>query len=158
MKLLSTVILCSGLVCAASHAADAVTNVAVLNHQQAQKLVSKAEEAIRAHHVGGAVSVVDSFGQPIIFDRLDGATLANIELAPKKAHAAVAFGQPTSSFQQKISTGNVAVLGNPAVVPLPGGEPIKVNGVVVGAIGVSTPDGKVDAEAAKAALSVLNAG
>lgn len=158
MKLLSTVILCSGLACAASYADDAVINVAVLSHSQAQKMVNKAEQTIRAHGIGGAVSVVDSFGQPVIFDRLDGATLANIELAPKKAHAAVAFGQPTDGFRQKISAGNVALLGNPVALPLPGGEPIKVNGVVVGAIGVSTPDGKVDAEAAQAALSALNAG
>ena len=158
MKKLPTVLLCGGLFCAASQAAEPVNRVAVLTHHQAQQLVEKAEQIIGNHHIGGAIAVVDPFGQLIAYERLDGATLANSELAPKKAHSAAAFGVPTSSFQQKIAAGNVGMLGNPVVVPLPGGEPVKVNGVVVGAIGVSTPDGNVDAEAARGALSALKAG
>ncbi|NIF23749.1 MULTISPECIES: GlcG/HbpS family heme-binding protein [Pantoea] len=158
MKLLPTALLCSGLICACAQAAEPATQISTLNHQQAQRLLDKAEQIIRSHHLGGAIAVVDPAGQLITYDRLDGATLANAELAPKKAHAAVAFGASTESFQQKIAAGNVAMLGNPVVVPLPGGEPVKLNGVVVGAIGVSTPDGAVDAEAAKGALSALNAG
>ena len=158
MKKLPTVLLCGGLFCAATQAAEPVNQVAVLTHHQAQQLVEKAEQIIGSHHIGGAIAVVDPFGQLIAYERLDGATLANSELAPKKAHSAAAFGVPTSSFQQKIAAGNVGMLGNPVVVPLPGGEPVKVNGVVVGAIGVSTPDGNVDAEAAQGALSALKAG
>ncbi|MDF7658885.1 heme-binding protein [Erwiniaceae bacterium L1_54_6] len=158
MKLIPTALLCSGLICATAQAAQPVNQVSVLTHQQAQALVAKAEQIIRSHQIGGVVAVVDPFGQLISFDRLDGATLANSELAPKKAHSAAAFGVPTASFQQKIAAGNIGMLGNPAVVPLPGGEPVKLNGVVVGAIGVSTPDGNVDAEAAKGALSALNVG
>lgn len=158
MKKITTVLLCGGLFCAATQAAEPVNQVAVLTHHQAQQLVEKAEQIIGSHHIGGAIAVVDPFGQLIAYERLDGATLANSELAPKKAHSAAAFGVPTSSFQQKIAAGNVGMLGNPVVVPLPGGEPVKVNGVVVGAIGVSTPDGNVDAEAAQGALSALKAG
>ena len=158
MKLIPGAMLCTGLFCAAVQAAHPVDQISVLSHQQAQALVNKAEQIIRSHQIGGVVAVVDPFGQLISFDRLDGATLANSELAPKKAYSAAAFGVPTASFQQKIAAGNIGMLGNPAVVPLPGGEPVKLNGVVVGAIGVSTPDGSVDAEAAKGALSALKAG
>ena len=154
----SQALLCGGLLCAVAHAAQPITQISTLNHQQAQQLIGKAEQIIRSHNLGGVVTVVDAAGQTLSYDRLDGATLANSELAPKKAHAAVAFGVPTESFQQKVVAGNVALLGNPAVVPLPGGEPVIIQGVLVGAIGVSTPDGNVDAEAAKGALSVLNAG
>lgn len=156
MKIIAKALAFSALICAAAQAGQPVSQVALLNHQQAQLLVKKAEQIVDSHHIGGAIAVVDPFGQLIAFSRLDGATLANSELAPKKAHSAVAFGVPTSSFQQKIAAGNVGLLGNPAVVPLPGGEPVKLDGRVVGAIGVSTPDGEVDAEAAQGALSALS--
>lgn len=156
MKLFSVVAVCAGLVCLSSQAAQAVTTQPVLNYLQAKSLATKAEQVIASHHIGGAISVVDGSGLPIIFERLDGATLANSELAPKKAHSAAAFGVSTATFQQKIAAGNVGMLGNPAVVPLPGGEPVKIDGVVVGAIGISTPDGNVDSEAAKAAVTGFN--
>ena len=41
------------------------------------------------------------------------------------------------------------------MLPVSGGIPIKLDGQVVGAIGVSTPDGNVDTEAANAALTAL---
>lgn len=158
MKLIPALIAGAALIGTAAHAAEPARQVSVLSHQQAHLLLDKAEQIITGHKIGGVVVVVDAFGQTIAFDRLDGATLANSELAPKKAHAAAAFGAPTASFQKKIAEGNVGVLGNPAVVPLPGGQPVKVNGVVIGAIGVSTPDGNVDEEAATGALAALNAG
>ncbi|EMO6898738.1 GlcG/HbpS family heme-binding protein [Pluralibacter gergoviae] len=152
MKLIPALIAGAALIGTAAHAAEPARQVSVLSHQQAHLLLDKAEQIITGHKIGGVVVVVDAFGQTIAFDRLDGATLANSELAPKKAHAAAAFGAPTASFQKKIAE------GNPVVVPLPGGQPVKVNGVVIGAIGVSTPDGNVDEEAATGALAALNAG
>lgn len=158
MKIIAAALFCGGTFCAFAQAAEPVNQAAALNYQQAQQLATKARQIIASHHIGGAIAVVDPAGQLIVFERLDGATLANSELAPAKAHSAVAFGVPTLSFQQKIAAGNLALLSNPAVVPLPGGEPVKRDGVVVGAIGVSTPDGQVDAEAAQAALSAVDAG
>ena len=155
MKIFAAALFCGGVFCAFAQAAEPVTTT--LSYQQAQQLTAKARQVIADHHLGGAIAVVDAAGQLITFDRLDGATLANSELAPKKAHSAVAFGVSTLSFQQKIAAGNLALLGNPAVVPLPGGEPVKRHGVVIGAIGVSTPDGQVDTEAAQRALSVFDA-
>ncbi len=152
MKLVSVMAVCAGLVCLSSQAAQ-VTTQPVLTYQQAKSVADKAEHVIASHHIGGVITVVDGAGIPVILERLDGSTLANSELAPKKAHSAVAFGVSTATFQQKIAAGNVGMLGNPAVVPLPGGEPLKINGVVVGAVGISTPDGNVDSEAASAAVS-----
>lgn len=157
MKFVNIALILSSTVFLSAQAAETVTTRPILSYQQAKALADKAEQVINTHHIGGAISVVDSAGLPILFESLDGATLANRELAPKKAHSAAAFGVPTATFQQKIAAGNVGLLGNPAVVPLPGGEPIKLNGVVVGAIGISTPNGDVDAQAASAALTALNA-
>lgn len=158
MKKVSCALLVSGLLVgfAAQAAGDGITRVPVITHDQANELVKKAEETIKSHHIGGAVAVVDAAGQLISFDRLDGSTPANIALAPEKAKTSAYFGQPTEAYQDKVEKGNVLILGNPKILPFAGGIPIKLDGQVVGAIGVSTPDGALDAVAAKAALTVLN--
>lgn len=153
MKSMTIVALLGSLVCSASYAAETQPQ---LSYKQAKSLAEIAEHVISSHHIGGAISIVDNSGLPIIFERIDGATLANVELAPKKAHSAAAFGVSTTVFQQKIAAGNIGILGNPVVVPLPGGEPIKLNGVLVGAIGISTPDGAVDGEAASTVIKSLS--
>ncbi|QGX92559.1 heme-binding protein [Tatumella sp. TA1] len=158
MKYVPALVVFLSSMSSAVFAAPQVTQQPILTYSQARAVADKAEQVIASHHLGGVVSIVDSAGQTVITERLDGATLANSELAPKKAHSAAAFGVSTASFQQKIAAGNIGLLGNPAVVPLPGGEPLKLNGSLVGAIGVSTPDGQVDSAAASGALTALNAG
>ena len=158
MKYFPALAVSVSLLSAAAVAAPQVTEQPVLTYTQARSVADKAEQVMTRHHLGGVIAIVDGAGQTVITERLDGATLANSELAPKKAHSAAAFGVSTASFQQKIAAGNLGLLGNPVVIPLPGGEPLKIKGIVVGAIGVSTPDGNVDSEAAQAAITALNAG
>ncbi|WP_045049693.1 GlcG/HbpS family heme-binding protein [Rouxiella chamberiensis] len=157
MKKVTCALLVSGLLAgfAAQAAEDGITRVPVLTRDQANVLLQKAEDTIKSHHIGGAVAIVDAAGQLITFDRLDGSTPANIALAPEKAKTSAYFGQPTDTYQQKIAQGNLNILGNPRILPFGGGIPIKLDGQVVGAIGVSTPNGDVDNEAAKAALTAL---
>lgn len=132
--------------------AENTASDSVLTFNIAKEIKEKAEKIIVNHHIGGAIAVVDASGKLIAFDKLDGATLANGELAGKKAYTAAAFGVSTETFQEKLMKGNMSILGNPEIVPLPGGVPIVINNKVVGAIGVSTPVGSVDLEAAKAAV------
>jgi len=157
MKKFSYALLVSGLLVgfATQASDDGITRVPVLTRDMANVLLKKAEDTIKSHHIGGAVAVVDAAGQLITFDRLDGATPANIALAPEKAKTSAYFDQPTETYQQKVSQGNLNILGNPRILPFAGGIPIKLAGQTVGAIGVSTPDGNVDNEAAKAALAAL---
>lgn len=135
--------------------AAAAEQTSALSLAQAKEIQAKAEAVIASHNIGGVVVIVDAAGHLITSDRLDGASLANVELAPKKAFTAVAFGAPTQSWADKLAQGNTAILGNPEIVPLPGGVPIVIDGKVVGAIGVSTPQGPIDAEAANAAVAGL---
>lgn len=148
-----TAVALGGLIASTGAYAATADRVPVLTFAQAKDIQAKAEKIITEHHMGGVVTVVDASGRMITYDRLDGAKLANGALAPKKAHTAVAFGAPTDSWGQKLAQGNTAILGNPEIVPLPGGIPITIDGTVVGAIGVSTPDGNLDLEAAKGAVA-----
>lgn len=140
------------LLTSAASAADA-TQPGVLSLALAKDIQSKAETIVAKNNVGGSVAIVDAAGRLITFDRMDGATVASVALAQKKAYTAVAFGVTSESFQQKLAQGDMSVLGNPEVVPLGGGVPIKINGQVVGALGVSTPKGSIDIEAANGAIA-----
>lgn len=133
-------------------AADAAP-AATLTFAQAKDIQAKAEQLIAKNNLGGSVAVVDASGRLLTFDRMEGATVASISLAQKKAYSAVAFGAPTEAFQQKLAQGDMSVLGNPEVVPLGGGVPIKIDGKVVGALGVSTPKGPVDVTVANGAVA-----
>lgn len=139
----------------AGAAAAAGTQSPSLSFAQAKQIEAKAETIISGHNLGGVVVIVDASGRLITLDRLDGALLANIELAQRKAHTAVAFGVPTQDWVDKLAKGNTSILGNPEIIPLPGGMPIKIDGTLVGAIGVATPQGAVDAEAASGAVAGL---
>ncbi|TMV81140.1 heme-binding protein [Thioclava sp. BHET1] len=145
--LLGTLLLMSAA--GAASAADTSS----LNLAQARAIAAKAETAIAAHHIGGAIAIVDPAGNLVLFERLDGATLANLRLAPKKALAAAEFGVPTQNFADRLAKGDVTVLASSEILALPGGLPIKRNGKLVGAIGISTPVGALDAVVAAAALT-----
>jgi uncharacterized protein GlcG (DUF336 family) len=138
-----------------SAATAADTQSPFLSFAQAEQIAAKAEAVITGHKLGGVVVIVDASGRLIMLHKLDGALLANIELAQKKAYTAVAFGMPTEEWIDRLSKGNYTVLGNPEVTPLPGGMPIKINGTLVGAIGVATPQGPIDTEAAGKAVAGL---
>jgi uncharacterized protein GlcG (DUF336 family) len=69
---------------------------------------------------------------------LDGAkTIAAAVVAIEKARTAATFRKPTRDFENAIAKGRTALVAVDVMTPLQGGVPIVVDGVVVGAIGVS---------------------
>jgi glc operon protein GlcG len=86
---------------------------------------------------------------------LDGALLANLELAQMKANTVAALDAPRQEWVDKLAQASTGILSNPEIEPLLGGMPIKHNGVLVGAIGVTTLQGSVDAEAVEGAVAGL---
>ena len=102
------------------------------------------------------VAVVDRFGTIQAILRGDNAAEHTIESAKAKAYTAAAFGAPTSELAQRI-TGNGATIADlPGTLFLPGGVPLKVEGVSVAGIGVGgAPDGKLDEACAAAGAAAL---
>ena len=89
---------------------------------------------------------------------MDGAWLGSLELAQKKAKTARAFDMPTEDLQEMSQPGGPLYGiegGTDGFVTIGGGLPLKVDGDVVGAIGVSgsTPD--ADIEVAQAGLEAF---
>src|SRR6266480_5465014 len=92
------------------------------------------------------------------FSRMDGASMPTIEIAQNKAYTAL-FGISTQDFFNFIQGDPSLLAGIPAlsrVAAWGGGFPIKVNGDIVGAIGVSgAPAVQNDVDRARAALALV---
>lgn len=106
------------------------------------------------------VALVDRFGTVQALLRGDNAAEHTIESAKQKAYTAAAFGAPTSELAQRITGNGPGIDDLPGTLFLPGGVPLKVDGVSVAGIGVGgAPDGRLDeACAAAGAAAVTGAG
>lgn len=68
---------------------------------------------------------------------MDGAALVTIEVAIAKAKTAALLGTESGLFESAINNGEPSFLSVPGIVPLSGGIPLKLNGHIIGAIGIS---------------------
>jgi uncharacterized protein GlcG (DUF336 family) len=128
--------------------------------QLAEKLIDAA--MIKANEIGKPmiITIVDESGHLKAFRRMDGAALISIEVAQNKAYSAVAnaWGHATHEFYEHISKDPATLIGIPHIpryTVFGGGFPIKIDGEVVGGIGVSGGNVKQDIAVAEAALAIL---
>ncbi|MDO6145281.1 heme-binding protein [Paenarthrobacter aurescens] len=102
------------------------------------------------------VALVDRFGTVQALLRGDNAAEHTIEAAKQKAYTAAAFGAPTSELAKRINGNGPSIADLPGTLFLPGGVPLKVNGVSVAGIGVGgAPDGALDEACATAGADAL---
>jgi glc operon protein GlcG len=99
-----------------------------------------------------AVAIVDTAGNLVYYEKMDGTQLGSANIAIAKARCAALFKRPTKAFQDALAGGGAGlrVLGLEGVVPVEGGIPIVMDGKIVGAIGVSGDTSDHDGECAKA--------
>jgi uncharacterized protein GlcG (DUF336 family) len=131
---------------------------APLTLEQAKKAMAAAEAEARKNNWNVVIAILDSGGHLVMMQRLDGAPFGSVNVAREKAHGAVAFKRPTKAFQDAIAQGGVNlrllnITGDASV--LEGGVPIIVNGMVIGAIGVSGVTSQQDAQIAQAGADAL---
>jgi uncharacterized protein GlcG (DUF336 family) len=101
------------------------------------------------------IAIVDQGGNLKEFLRMDGAPLLSVGIAENKAYTAVAFGISTGTWFNFIKDDGPLALGiphTPRLVVFPGGFPIRIDGSVVGGLGVSGGHYSDDASVAVAAL------
>jgi glc operon protein GlcG len=128
------------LATSAVQAAD-LSRQAVLTLDGAREVISQATAFAKANNApGGAIAVVDAAGQLVSLERLDGTFPAASNVSIGKARTAALFRKPTRDFETLVNKGRITMTTLPDITPftpLQGGVPIVVDGVVVGAIGVS---------------------
>jgi len=130
-----------------------------ISYELAHKMVDAAVAKARELGVSENVAVLDDGGNLKAFHRMDGAPLLSIEIAQNKAYTAL-FGVPTQDFFDFIQRDPSLLAGIPTlarVAAYGGGLPIKVEGELVGAIGVSgAPTVQNDIDCARAALALVS--
>src|SRR5262249_9293730 len=130
---------------------------APISLEQAKKVVAGAEAESRKNNWNMVIAVLDSGGNLVMLQRMDGVQLGSIEAAKDKAYSAVMYRRPTKVFQDLVGQGgpNLRLLRLAGASPLEGGIPIIVDGKVIGAIGVSGHTSEQDAQVAKAGADAL---
>lgn len=126
----------------------------VLTLDDARLAAAAAEAEARANGWAVSIAICDAGGHALWLQRMDGAPPMSAIVAPEKARTCVLSGKPSKAFEDMVNNGRFAALAMP-VVPLEGGEPVIVDGGVIGAIGVSGVRAGEDAQVARAGVRAL---
>ncbi len=103
------------------------------------------------------VAVVDSGGNLVAFQRMDGAMLASIQIAEHKARAAATFRRETKVFENGIQGSNLNYLMTlDGIVASRGGIPLIEHGKLIGAIGCSGGTDSQDEIVCRAGAAVID--
>ena len=125
---------------------------------QAQALVDAAQQKAAEIDTLMNIAVVDAGGNLKAFARMDGAWLGSIDISMRKARTARYFDMNTGDLGALSQPGgplyNIEV-SNTGLITFPGGIPLKLNGEVVGGIGVSGSSVENDHTVAEAGANAL---
>ena len=128
-----------------------------VNLEDARKVAAAATAMAEKQKWEMAIAVVDTAGELVYFQRLNGAEYAASEMSVAKAKCAVLYRRPTKAFEDRLAQAgqNLRVLGMAGVVPVDGGVPLVVGGKIVGAIGISGGSSEEDGRVAVAGAAAL---
>lgn len=130
--------------------------IKALTQDDVKRIAAAAEAAAIARGWAVTIAICDAGGHALWLQRMDGAPLMSAAVAPEKARTCVLTGKASKAFEDMVNQGRFAALALP-VVPLEGGEPIVVDGLVIGAVGVSGVKAGEDALVAQAGVAALDA-
>ncbi len=110
-----------------------------LSHADALKIVSAIQVELEKENKGASIAVVDAHGELLAFLRTDGCKLPSITIAINKAFTAAREGAESravgdASINEQFPMTN---FGDLRYTAWGGGVPIRVDGKVIGAVGVS---------------------
>ncbi len=123
----------------------------------AKKIMEGAEAEARNNGWQVGIAILDSGGNMVLFQRMENAPLASIEISAAKARTALYFRRPTKVFQDAVAAGGLALrmLTAPNMTAMEGGLPILSGGAVIGSIGVSGVQSHEDAQIAEAGIKAM---
>jgi uncharacterized protein GlcG (DUF336 family) len=125
----------------------------------ARRIIAAAEKKAEEINQPMNIAVVDEGGNLIAFERMANAWIGSIDIAQKKAWTSRAFDISTKDLGENSQSGDqffgIHASNNGKVMIFAGGLPLKVDGKVVGAIGVSGGMGKQDQAVAEAGAAAL---
>lgn len=124
--------------------------------ERAQTVIAAALAEARRHDWKMNIAVVDSGGNLVAFQRMDGAQLASIQISEHKARAAATFRRETKVFENAIQVNSMPYVATlDGAIGSRGGIPLVEGGKLVGAIGCSGGTGSQDEVSCKAGAAAL---
>lgn len=127
--------------------------------EDARRIIAAAEK--RAEEIGQPmnIAVADQGGNLIAHIRMDGAWLGSVDISIKKAYTSRAFDISTKELATHSQSGGqffgIHASNDRKIMIFAGGIPLKKNGTVVGAVGVSGGSGEQDHAVAEAGVAAL---
>lgn len=116
--------------------AQTIETKSTLTLEGAKSIAAAASAEAKKGNEGASIAIVDDGGNLMYLERLQPTFPMGATISTEKARTAALFQKPTKILEDAIVGGRTPLL-NVWSAPLNGGEPIVVNGQVVGAIGVS---------------------
>lgn len=123
----------------------------------AKKAAAAAAAEARKNNWMMAIAIVDTAGELVYFEKLDGTQAASVDIALDKARSSARYKRATKAFQDELAKGGEGLrfLALRGAVGAEGGVPIVMGGRLVGAIGVSGGTGQQDGMAASAGAKAI---
>jgi glc operon protein GlcG len=124
--------------------------------EQAKQVMAAAEAEAKKRNWKMNIAVVDTNGELVQFERMEGAQIASGSISINKARTAARYRRESRAFFNAYETGHgyVATL-DPTLVASPGGFPLVEGGKLIGAIGCSGGTGDQDAAICKVGAELV---
>jgi glc operon protein GlcG len=124
--------------------------------EHAKQVMAAAEAEAKKRNWKMNIAVVDTNGELVQFERMEGAQIASGSISVGKARTAARFRRESRLFYNAFETGHgyVSTL-DPTLVASPGGFPLVEGGKLIGAVGCSGGTGDQDAAVCKAGAEVV---
>ena len=139
--------------------ASKTTTQGTVSLEDARRVTAAGED--RAREIGQAqnLAVVDAGGTLVSHIRMDGAWIGSVDISIKKAYTSRAFDIATKDLATHSQSGGqffgIHASNNGRIMIFAGGIPLKRDGKVVGAIGVSGGSGEQDHAVAEAGAAAF---
>jgi uncharacterized protein GlcG (DUF336 family) len=135
------------------------TSVETVNLADARRIIAAAEK--KAAEIGQPmnIAVADAGGNLVAHVRMDNAWLGSVDISIKKAFTSRGFDIATKDLAEHSQSGKqffgIHASNDGKIMIFAGGIPLKKNGKVIGAIGVSGGSGEQDHAVAEAGAAAL---
>ena len=129
-----------------------------LTLEEARVIIEAAKAVVKADNGRAAIAVVDFNGNLVSFDSMDGTPRTSARFALGKAVGAASLQQTTAESADQLQTNPqrfhsaLSILGG-EVMLIPGGFPLIVDNVIIGAVGSAGHRGDGDVRAVKAGIA-----
>lgn len=124
--------------------------------ERAKQVMAAAEAEAKRRNWKMNIAVVDTNGELVQFERMEGAQIASGTISIGKARTAARFRRESRVFYNVYESGHAYISTlDPTLIASPGGFPLIEGGKVIGAVGCSGGTGDQDAATCKVGAEMV---